>query len=102
MVNFKFKEGDYVEIIKSQSGSEGHRFIISKFGVKNLVNEDGTLYAKERKSYKTDLKTTSIGNFKWSEESNLKLVNPDTDAISKSSFSEIINEISNFSLITEQ
>jgi len=102
MVNFKFKEGDYVEIIKSESGSEGHRFIISRFGVKDLVNEDGTPHSKSRKSYKTDLKSTINGNFKWSEESCLKLVNPDTDAISKSSFSEIINEISNFSLITEQ
>jgi len=94
MRNFKFKEGDLVEILKSNHGNEGHRFVVKNFGIKGIVRDDGSIVAHNCKFYEADIsrKTAATKNT-WAREHHLKLVNPDIDNISESTFSEIMDEM---------
>ena len=94
MSNFKFKPGDIVEVTKSKNGNKGHRFVVDNFAVKKLINNDGSICDVSCNSYETDIKSPGVlSKFTWSAEYNLKLVNPDIDEISDSTFSEILDEI---------
>jgi hypothetical protein len=90
MSNFKFKKGDLVEITKSFKGNVGHRFTINNYktGVLDNINN------LPCNCYETDISTNGgVTKFTWSAETGIKLVNPDIDEISDSTFSEIMDEI---------
>jgi len=102
MSNFKFKEGDLVEITTSALGNKGYRFVVGRFKTTTLMNKDGSVYAHNTKCYETDLKSSGENSkFRWSSECDLKLVNPDIDNISESTFSELMDEITQ-SITAEQ
>jgi len=94
MSNFKFKEGDLVEVTKSTRGNEGHRFVIDRYKVTNLLRDNDSVYMSDCNSYETDLSSNGgVTEFTWAPECHLRLVNPDIDNISESTFSEIMDEI---------
>lgn len=96
-MSFKFKEGDLVEVINSNSSKIGHRFIIGRAKMVELLNQDGSIYSKTTQCYESDIISPNGGTrkskFRWSPECDLKLVNPDIDDIADSTFSEIMDEI---------
>jgi len=92
-MSFKFKPGDLVEIIKSDAGNEGHRFVVENYDVMNLVNGNGSKELR-CKCYESGIRSNGkVYKFKWAPERCLKRVNPDIDKITSSTFSEILEEI---------
>lgn len=81
---FKFKKGDLVEIINSEKGNTGCRFLVGDF-------KEGFLrdfsYCRHYNSYIRDHE----GDCLWTAEHNLRLVKPDTP--SDISFEELMLDL---------
>ncbi len=90
MSNFKFKPGDLVEVMKSIRGNQGHRFTIGKYTIGELKSRNYLPCP----CYETDiLSDGGVTKFTWAAEPDIKLINPDIDEISDSTFSEMMDEI---------
>ena len=96
MAKFKYKEGDFVEVIKTSKGkNNGHRFFIANMKLVSFSGSD-----KKEIAYETDIMNVLTGRNMWSPESWLKLINQDINDISNSTFHEILNGIKSTSLNT--
>lgn len=84
-----FKEGDLVEVIHSDKGNKGHRFVVTEFS-DTVFSFCGGL-KEGMTSYKSDI--FKSGRYLWARGSDLKLVNPDSDSISEFTFKELIDSI---------
>ena len=89
----KFKKGDLVEIIQSSHGNKGHRFVVGEHKSIKLRQLTEKCYA-----YRTDIPNNIVpdrgkykGEFLWSPEAWLKLVNPDNG--SGLSFTEVLDNM---------
>ena len=88
----KFSKGQLVELIESDKGNIGYRFIITTWKKEGYWSKDGSTHNKGV-VYKTDMRSTRKGRFLYAPESFLKLVNPDGDEQSEFTFDELINEL---------